>query len=57
VGFGERLPLAMAADFLAVSAALAGDAAGAEAFRFLGMGLCVVAAGRRLEIAAGARCC
>jgi len=47
----------MTADFLAVSAALTGDAAGADAFRFLGMGVCVVAAGRRLEISAGARCC
>jgi hypothetical protein len=31
--------------------------AGAEAFRFFGMGVYVVAAGRRPEIAAGARCC
>jgi len=29
----------------------------ADAFRFLGMGVCVVAAARRREIAAGVRCC
>ena len=62
--FGRRfvfvksaLLAAFEADFLAASRALAGDAAVADAFRFLGMGLCVVAASRRLEIAAGARCC
>ena len=53
----ERVLLVRAADFVAASPAMAGDAAGADAFRFLGMGLCVVAAARRLEIAAGARCC
>ena len=53
----ERLLFVRAADFVAASRALAGDAAVADAFRFLGMGVCVVAAGRRLEIAAGARCC
>ena len=53
----ERVLLVRAADFVAASPAMAGDAAGADAFRFFGMGLCVVAAARRLEIAAGARCC
>ena len=53
----ERVLLVRAADFVAVSPAMAGDAAGEDAFRFLGMGLSVVAAARRLEIAAGARCC
>ena len=53
----ERVLLGRAADFVASSPAMAGDAAGADAFRFFGMGLCVVAAARRLEIAAGARCC
>jgi hypothetical protein len=55
----ERVPLVLAADFLAsaLGPELTGDAAGADAFCFLGMGVCVVAAGRRLEIAAGARCC
>jgi hypothetical protein len=53
----ERVLLVRAADFVAASPAVAGDAAGADAFRFFGMGLCVVAAARRLEIAAGARCC
>jgi len=53
----ERVLLVRAADFVVASPAMAGDAAGADAFRFLGMGLCVVAAARRLEIAAGARCC
>jgi hypothetical protein len=49
----ERLLVMRAVDLLA---ALTGDAAGADAFRFFGMGVCVVAAGRRLEISAGARC-
>jgi hypothetical protein len=53
----ERVLLVRAADFVVASPAMAGDAAGADVFRFLGMGLCVVAAARRLEIAAGARCC
>ena len=53
----ERVLLVRAADFVAASPAMAGDAAGADAFRFFGMGLCVVAAARRLEIAAGARRC
>jgi hypothetical protein len=53
----ERVLLVRAADFVAASPAVAGDAAGADAFRFFGTGLCVVAAARRLEIAAGARCC
>ena len=54
---GSALLAAFAADFLAASRAVAGDTAGVGAFRFLGMGLCVVAASRRLEISAGARCC
>ena len=54
---GPRFFLVRAADFLAASRTVAGDAAVADAFRFLGMGLCVVAAGRRLEISAGVRCC
>ena len=53
----ERVLLVRAADFVAVSPAMAGDAAGADAFRFFGMGVYVLAAARRLEIAAGARCC
>ena len=53
----ERVLLVRAADFVAAAPAMAGDAAGADAFRFFGMGLYVVAAARRLEIAAGARCC
>jgi hypothetical protein len=53
----ERVLFVRSAGFVAASPAVAGDAAGADAFRFLGMGLCVVAAPRRLEIAAGARCC
>ena len=53
----ERVLLVRAADFVAASPAVAGDAAVADAFRFLGMGVYVVAAARRLEIAAGARCC
>jgi hypothetical protein len=53
---GSALLAAFAADFLAASRAVVGNAV-ADAFRFLGMGLCVVAAGRRLEIAAGVRCC
>jgi hypothetical protein len=50
----ERLLVVRAVDLLA---ALAGDAAGADAFRFLGMGVNVVAAGRPVEISAGVRCC
>jgi len=42
----ERVLLVRAADFLAAALGLDGDAAGADAFRFLGMGVCVVAAGR-----------
>ena len=53
----ERVLFVRSADFVAASPAVVGDAAGADAFRFFGMGLCVVAAARRLEIAAGARCC
>jgi len=53
----ERVLLVRAADFVAASPAMAGDAAGADAFRFFGMGVYVLAAARRLEIAAGARCC
>ena len=49
----ERLLVVRAVDLLT---ALVGNAV-ADAFRFLGMGVCVVAAGRRLEILAGARCC
>jgi hypothetical protein len=52
----ERVLLVRAADFLA-ALGLDGDAAVADAFRFFGMGLCVVAAARRREIAAGVRCC
>ena len=56
---GPRFFLVRAADFLAASPALAlaGFAAGTDAFRFLGMGVYVVAVSRRLEIAADARCC
>ena len=53
----ERVLLVRPAGFVAASPAVAGDAAGADAFRFLGMGLDMVAAARRLEIVAGARCC
>jgi hypothetical protein len=42
----ERVLLVRAADFLAAALGLDGDAAVADAFRFLGMGVYVVAAGR-----------
>ena len=42
----ERVLFVWAADFLAAALGLDGDAAVADAFRFFGMGLCVVAAGR-----------
>jgi hypothetical protein len=53
----ERVLLVRAAGFLVAVLGLDGDAAVADAFRFFGMGLCVVAAARRREIAAGVRCC
>ena len=42
----ERVLFVWAADFLAAALGLDGDAAVADAFRFLGMGVYVVAAGR-----------
>ena len=53
----ERVLFVRSADFVAASPAVAGDAAVADAFRFFGMGVCVVAASRRLGISASMRCC